>query len=1001
MTSSCLTAALVALAAGRAEAAEVPGQDKAATAETDTQRTADPGAIVVTGTRIQRLNYKAAAPILSVSARDIAAQAPVNIEEVLNRLPQIAPDSQQNYQDSDGRQRIKLRNLGFERTLTLVDGKRLGTMNGADANMIPVALVQRVDVLTGGASAVYGSDAVAGVVNFILKHDFEGVQLNANYGFYNHNNRETVTTRAARDYGFPVPRGMTTDGGRGDFSLTAGHGFFNGALQLVGFVDYRWSDRVPNVARDFAACGLTDADPKDPGCSASSYSKNGTIVVQGGPAKGKTFVNNPDGSGTFVPYGTGPGLAANRYEQTELQRRDRRINAGGFATLTLSPALELYADLLWYQDRSYRVSPPVAYSYSAFDDSKDKPYVISCDNPFLTASQATTLCGADAGRADVTIPLDVKYRLALPQQEEQYTRNGFRLSAGVRGEIAQGWRYDVGTVYAYNRSTYVADSYSDPARLRRALDVVLVNGTPTCRAKRDGIDEACVPFNAFKAGNSDVAAYHYMANRMDGRFYSSTSLTDVLATLQGDLGRYGIVSPFARQSVAVALGAEFRRDTFKDWADARFRMVSGGSDRFLSQHVWEGNVEVQAPLVEDKLYVKQLRLDAGYRVSKYSGIGGGFKTWKLEAIYAPVSDISFRASINKAERAPTVIEISQAKRISYAREVMNDICAPTPALDPADKSKTIYTPPKASLEMCHAQGVPDNMYGSKDLLCPEEGCTLRYGALSVEPEDAITKSFGVVLTPSLLPGLSLSVDRWMIQINNAIGFNYGSFFMQRCLEIKSDFYCSKIVRNPDGTLSSPLTGSPSRGFVDAGTTNFYTSISRGIDFQAQLAHGIGKIGKIDVSFAGTLMTFAGGQEASTLPRSNCVGYMNCQLMPRWTHGLRTGFTTRDGHFSVSFNWRYVGSLTNSRNSGRPELGWEAGKERKTFYRIAPQNYFDLWTGVTVAKRLTLSLAINNLFDKSPPILPYAYDVGLSRSNTLPQRYDALGRNIVFSTGLKF
>ena len=157
------------------------------------------GEIVVTGTRIVRPNSTAAAPITSVTAADIRAQAPINVEEVLNRLPQISPDSQQNYQDSDGRQRIKLRSLGFERTLVLVDGKRLGTQNGQDTNIIPVALIERVDVLTGGASSVYGSDAVAGVVNFVMKQNFTGVRIDANYNFYNHVNQSNVVTQTAQN----------------------------------------------------------------------------------------------------------------------------------------------------------------------------------------------------------------------------------------------------------------------------------------------------------------------------------------------------------------------------------------------------------------------------------------------------------------------------------------------------------------------------------------------------------------------------------------------------------------------------------------------------------------------------------------------------------------------------------------------------------------------------------------------------------------------------------
>ena len=205
-----LTTSLLALA-GQVQAQTANAAQNTTTAADDKAEVSE---VVVTGTRIVRPNNQSAAPVTSVTATEIEAAAAVNIEEILNRLPQVAPDSQQNYQDSDGRQRIKLRNLGFERTLVLVDGKRLGTMNGQDAGIIPTSMVQRIDILSGGASSVYGSDAISGVVNFILKDDFEGLQLDANYSFYNHENKTTIVTPVAQASAFPTPIGTVNDGGR-------------------------------------------------------------------------------------------------------------------------------------------------------------------------------------------------------------------------------------------------------------------------------------------------------------------------------------------------------------------------------------------------------------------------------------------------------------------------------------------------------------------------------------------------------------------------------------------------------------------------------------------------------------------------------------------------------------------------------------------------------------------------------------------------------------------
>jgi len=286
------------------------------------------GSIVVTGSRINRPNSTAAAPITSVTNDAIRAQAAVNIEEVLNRIPQIAPDSQQNYSDSDGRQRIKLRNLGFERTLTLIDGKRVGTMNGVDANMIPTSLIKRVDVLTGGASAVYGSDAVAGVVNFIMDDDFEGIQLNGNYNFYLHKNKRTLISDVASQYGFDQPaRGNAIDGGRSDISLTVGKKLFDGRFHISGYVNYREAALVPFTARETAGCELIQTGKDGPlGCTTSTYTPYGYISPRSGAANGQQFVNNPDGSGTLLPYGD--AYAANPYDGYSFQPNSTAASCG-------------------------------------------------------------------------------------------------------------------------------------------------------------------------------------------------------------------------------------------------------------------------------------------------------------------------------------------------------------------------------------------------------------------------------------------------------------------------------------------------------------------------------------------------------------------------------------------------------------------------------------------------------------------------------------------------
>ncbi|HXH17363.1 MAG TPA: TonB-dependent receptor [Sphingomonas sp.] len=963
--------------------------------------TGDSGAnqsIVVTGSRIQRPNSTSAAPITSVTAQDIRAQAAVNVEDVLNRLPQVSPDSQQTYADSDGRQRIKLRSLGFERTLVLIDGKRIGTQNGQDVGIIPPSLLERVDVLTGGASSVYGSDAVAGVVNFVLKKDFEGLQIDGNYNFYNHNNKDTVVSPLARAAGFNSARGLSNDGGRADITVTAGKKLFDGALRINGFFNYKNTDPVLLSDRSNTGCYLTQASLNAPiSCGLTPSSSTSGLISpldSKGVATGQ-YVNNPNGTRTFVPFGA--GNASNYFSNYAYQRPSERLNAGGFVSLDIAPDAELYASGIWFQDKSYNTYPGIAGG----------TVQVNCNNPFLSGSQATAICGAAAGTA-ASAPIDLRYRLGdNNDQPDRYLNTGVRLTGGVRGKVGDAWTYDLGGVYARNHQDYTP-TFVNSANLQNSINVGGTLTAPTCAGTTDA---ACVPFDAFSAGNTNPALIDYLFDT--GTSTTTGTLYDVQANVTGDLGKYGITSPFAEQGVAIALGTEYRKDTLKSTADAAYRAGLGGTDSYLKQDVWEANIEVQAPLVEHKRFVDLLQVNGGYRVSKYSSNPSTFNTWKVEGIYAPVSDLTFRASFNKAQRAPTVTEIRQATNVEFARGgsgTVNDFCAPT-VTNNADGSVS-YGTPIASRDVCRATGLSDALYGSPTLICPGDastgatGCTVRSGGFTADPETAYTQTYGLIVKPRFVRGLVFSVDRYKIKIDDSLGYNDYSYYTDGCQRSNGDaFFCQGIVRNPGtGTLYSSAATNPSTGFIRQGTTNFYKSIARGYDFQAQYTMDLATIGKVDWNFNGSLTTFAGGQDSPVQPTRNCAGYYGngCgQLIPKWSHGLRATYTTVDRGFSASFNWRYVGSLTNADNSGDPAIGGTPERERTSYYHVSPQSYFDLALNFAIAKQFSLRLIANNLFDKNPPIVPDSYNVALARSNTIPQRYDSLGRNLAIGTTIKF
>ena len=1020
LTTSCSVAALFALPAAAqtsaaadtdAQAQDAPavaGDPVAAarlSASADRAGGTEGGDIVVTGTRIVRPNNRSAAPIVTTTSADIAAQGATTIEEVLNRLPQVQVNSEQNFSDSEGRQRIKLRSLGYERTLTLIDGLRVGLANTVDVGIIPNALVDRIDVLTGGASSVYGSDAVSGVVNFVLKKNFEGIRLDGNYSLYNHDNGRSAVTDAATRAGFNAANGLTNDGGRSEISLAAGVNLFDNRVNFTSFINYRHSDLVRLVDRSNSVCEVVQPTNQSPlACSRASYTPAGTIIPQAGARAGQVLVNNPAGNGTFIPINSGPaGTSANPYDDFAYQRPFDRVNVGGFLTAEISDDIELYSNALFYRDKSYNTLLNRVYSYTAFGSD---PYRVNCDNPFLSASQAQTLCGANAGRAGQFAPLDVRYRFdGLPLVQQRFTNEGYRIVTGLRGRgFNDVWSYDVAGMISRARLDTIDVPFAQYDNVNRSLDVVNVNGTPTCRSVVNGTDPRCVPFNAFTPFNQDIALNRYLYGSASGGISTRIPrLLQFVGTVSGDLGKYGIVSPLAQQGVAIALGAEYRDEMERTDVNDIYIQNNGGQNQRFTQNILEANAELQVPLVEDHSWTKLLQVNTGYRVSKYNRLNGKFDTWKVEGIWSPIADITLRGSYNKSQAAPGVGAAAGAANIFWNQGFYADPCAPQ--INSANPGGARLAP-SASLQQCRNTGLPDNLYGSASLICPDDRCTVREGGFNLTPESAYTKTFGVVLRPRFLPGLTVSVDRYLIDLRDQLEFLNPNDWLNGCLTTGNDYFCRGIIRNPGtGTLSSSPASSPATGGVSRGSTNGYKSQSHGWDFQGQYNVGLGSVGKLDVGFNGTLTTRVGSQGAPTITPRDCTGYFGNQCgesLPRWAHQMRTTWILPERWASVSLNWRHRAGMPLDvyapADTGIPAQPDSARRDQ--YPGIKAYDWFDLAVTFDINKQMTFRLAANNIFDRDPPIVPDSRArIGLLRGNTI-MGYDLLGRQIVAGVSLR-
>ncbi|MGD9648580.1 MAG: TonB-dependent receptor [Pirellulales bacterium] len=378
--------------AGAFAAALAPNAAQAQDAEDD---------IVVTGTRIPQPNLYTTSPVTQVTSEDITSQGATRVEDMVNQLPQaFAAQNATVSNGATGSANINLRGLGSPRTLVLVDGRRMPYSNpnnsAADINAIPGPLIDRVEILTGGASAVYGSDAVAGVVNFIMRSDFEGLRLDAQYGFFQHNNdydestdgtpslRDVIAGRGATNPAqFQLPADNQNDGFSKEASIIFGATTEDGRGNVMAYATYRQNDQVLQRDRDFSSCALAGGGGAAWGCGGSGTSYPGLF---GTPAGTYTIDDQGEGSDQFRPFNTGTDLY-NFGPTNFYQRPDERYALGAFARYEVNEHVEVFAQLMF---NDYTSNSQIAPSGNFFVTN-----TINCDNPLLSAQQRTLICETD------------------------------------------------------------------------------------------------------------------------------------------------------------------------------------------------------------------------------------------------------------------------------------------------------------------------------------------------------------------------------------------------------------------------------------------------------------------------------------------------------------------------------------------------------------------------------------------------------------------------------
>jgi iron complex outermembrane receptor protein len=995
--------------------------------------------IIVTGSRIPTPNLKSVSPIQVVTNTELKLQGTTNVANLLNTLPQVyANQNGAASNGASGTATVNLRDLGPQRTLVLVNGTRLPPADVAvpapDLDTIPEALVDRIEVLTGGASATYGSDAVAGVVNFIMKQDLEGVRLDAQFGFAQHDQQNPSNIQQLERNAHDVIPGNVVDGYTKDVTLAVGVNSPDGKGNVEAYVGYRSTDAVTENTRDYSACAIfsNNGDGKHY-CGGSSNSPQGkftNVSIANGPTR----------------YGSPAGLTAtaapayNYAPFNYLQVPSERYTAGYFAHYDLDPHVELYSSLMFSDNREFAQIAPSGIFYGS-------PYKVNCANPFLVAAGGgvggpNDLCSGAVG--GVTTLYIGRRTPELGNRTDDLEHIAYRMNFGVKGEIVDGWTYDA---YAQYADTIYQERYTGEVSVSRAQNALLVGGTtaaPFCLGGQTG----CVPINIFQSGSLSPAQANYISGSGEKEGYATEQI--VSAAITGDLGRYGLKSPFADNGVGVAFGVEYRREAISLSPDQSFVTgdLAGQGGQTPPVHgaydAKEVFFEARVPLAEHQPFFEDLSLNGGYRYSDYSSVGGT-NTYKIGGEWAPTPDVRFRAGYNRAVRAPNTVELFSAP--AFKLYGGSDPCA-TSSNHPTNVNGAAPVSPAG----CLAQGVEtstsiagvltgkgplgNTAYGFV-LQCPASQCTnLTSGNPGLGPEESDTQTYGVVFTPTFFKGFTASIDYFDIDVQNLVGSYGAATIVNGCMNqgASAGFFCSFIHRDPTtnvlfgGTViqnQGNLATMFGSGSVDNFNTNTGYLKTTGLDFAADYRTrfsdwGMGEWGSLDFNYESTYTLTFNVEPSAKIGHFDCVGFFGPQCsgsvangfdggpIPAYRHKFRVTWGTPWDNLSLSLQWRYISAVKPEFASKNPLLATGAnGSVTPTdpVDNIPAFNYIDLAATWRIRDGVTLRAGVNNLIDVSPPIVDQS-NLGLSsppigNGNTFPAIYDALGRTMFIGVTADF
>lgn len=917
-------------------------------------------AIVVTGSRIGRPELESAMPISVLSFDEAAAVGRTDAYDVLRRSPVISAGNgmyEEHYRSADiGLAAINLRNMGTNRSLALVDGRRrvsgTAASSAVDINMIPPAMIDRIEVVTGGAAAIYGADAVTGAVNIITRKDIEGFNIDAYQGISKYGDApETVVSLAT---------GGEFDNGRGSFS-------FGGSYRRADFVAKK--DRPFTQNRLFYLPNPDNTGPSD-GIPDNGLNRNYFSFFTGDKPgfyipDNQTFYWYADGELKIAQYDKNwgpPGEFSNGEGANDPSMR----NFEQFEPLR--NAQESYS---FIADVDYEIADGITYNARldygrTLADGADNYYredsraifnlghgsaVARLDNPYMPANVRDLLTSFDLD----SIHID-RFYVNFPMIGNHHDRESLTIYQDLSGTIGSSLNW--GIFYQYGRTTDDITITNVPrsSRWLAASDVVAnpVTGTPECR-DAEARAAGCVPYDIFSyrtpltAEQAAWILYDRHSRRDNDQQIAGAGLNGTLINLPaGDL--------------SFALGAEHRRESATTTEDplalsgevANGATITAQQPIDASMNVTEAYGELVIPILRDRPFFRRLEAEGAYRYSDYSSFGSTH-TWKVGGTWSPVDGVTIRGVRSRSVRAPNFGELYAPISVGVSSS-FNDPCL---------KSNYNLTPTRAA--NCAALGVPplDFYFDGIEIISG--------GNPDLEPETSNSTTIGLVLQPQFIRGFDLTVDYWDIRIENIITSYSALQMAQFCVDLPDidNLFCGNMKRGADGipeTISTQLVNAASME-------------ARGIDVGLNYGFPLGA-GDLDLNFVGSVLL---ERETQAIPEmaSSIVKYAGGYTDPRFRGSLLINYTIDD--FTLSADTRFISASKYDPN---------VGEEYYEINDVPAKVYNDLAVSYAVDDGMQIGAGVKNVFNVFPPALPGLYAGGGGR-------YDTMGRYFFTRVGFKF